>query len=235
MSGTLYLIPTTLGGDSVNRILPPEVIAICNSLRIFIVEEIKTARRFLIKLKIPVPIDELTFYIFNEHSKEINLDTFIQPLLQGQNVGLLSEAGVPAVADPGNEIVKLAHSKNIKVVPLTGPSSIILALMASGLNGQNFAFNGYLPVVKTERIKKIKFFERRSETENQTQIFIETPYRNKHFFTDIIDNCSPNTLLCIACNLTMENEFVKTMTVHEWKKENPDIHKLPAIFLIHKF
>ena len=235
MPGTLYLIPTTLGGDSVNRIIPPEVQNICIGIRIFIVEEVKTARRFIIKLKIPVPIDELTFLVFNEHSKETNLDTFIQPLLQGQDVGLLSEAGVPAVADPGNEIVKLAHSKNIKIAPLTGPSSILLALMASGLNGQNFAFNGYLPVPKPERIKKIKIFERRSETENQTQIFIETPYRNKHLIADIIESCNPNTYLCIACNLTLENEFIKTMTVSEWKKNIPEIHKNPAIFLIHKF
>ena len=179
-----------------------------------------------------INIDELTFFVLDKHTKPYDIPSFLNPIDQGHSIGLLSEAGCPGVADPGADIVLLAHNKKIRVIPMIGPSSILLSVMASGLNGQSFAFNGYLPVEKGDAIKTLKMLEDRSIKEKQTQLFIETPYRNLKILEDIIATCRPQTRLCIACDITTENEFIKTMTVAQWRKNKPDINKRPAIFLI---
>ncbi|NUM37248.1 MAG: SAM-dependent methyltransferase [Candidatus Brocadiae bacterium] len=233
MKGKLYLIPVTLGDSNVSDVIPEKVVQIINTIDHYIVEDERSARRFLKKAGIVKAIQDLTFFPLDKHASSAPKGFF--PLLdQGKHIGLLSEAGCPGVADPGSDIVKMAHIKGICVVPLTGPSSIVLALMASGLNGQNFAFRGYIPVPKHERLKKIKDLESISARENQTQIFIETPYRNRYLLEDILAATSPSTKLCIACDLTLETEFVQTKTIQEWAKNIPDIHKRPTIFLLHR-
>lgn len=232
MAPTLYLVPTTLGDVSLAYCIPSQVVEVTRTLRHFIVEDVRTARRYLAKLKMPVAIDELSFYVLNEHTKPEELHALLQPLLGGKPVGLLSEAGVPAVADPGRDVVRIAHQKGIKVVPLVGPSSILLALMASGLNGQSFAFNGYLPVKDQERIQRIRALEKRSVQENQAQIFIEAPYRNAKLLEAFLATCSDSTMLCLAVNLTLENEQVQTQPIAYWKKHKPDINKKPCIFIM---
>ncbi|MBI5219778.1 MAG: SAM-dependent methyltransferase [Bacteroidia bacterium] len=235
MTGKLYLIPSPLGDCPIDNVIPVYIKHIINTIDIYIAEDVRTVRRYLKKAGIVKPVDELIFLILNEHTHGAEIGKLLNPLLEGKNIGLVSEAGVPAIADPGADIVRLAHEKNIDVIPLTGPSSILLAMMASGLNGQNFAFAGYLPVQKNDRIKQIRHLEKKSETENQTQIFIEAPYRNQHLITDIVDNCNPNTYLCIACDITLHTEYIKTKQIKDWNKNIPDINKRPAIFLIHKF
>lgn len=233
MNGNLFLIPNLLGEGNPEEILPANVLRILRELRVFIVEDIRTARRFLSKCKIPAPIDSLTFYELNEHTTATEIIHYLDPAKE-ENIGLLSEAGVPGVADPGADIVRLAHQKNIRVVPLVGPSSILLAVMASGLNGQNFAFNGYLPVKRPERIGKIKQLEKKALLDNQTQVFIEAPYRNMQLLEDILSACSPSTLIGIAADITLGTELIKTQTVEQWRKKMPELHKRPAIFLIGK-
>lgn len=235
MSAKIYLIPTTLGDSPVDNVIPKYVVDIINQTQHYIVENIKTARRYLIKAGIKTKIDDLTFYELNKHSSPNEYASYLNPIKENQNIGIISEAGTPGVADPGADIVAIAHRRNIPVVPLVGPSSILLSVMASGLNGQNFAFIGYLPIKKPERIKRIKELERRSQVENQTQLFIETPYRNQHLLEDIISNCSSETKLCIATDITLETEFIKTKSVKEWEKDIPNLHKRPTIFLIHKY
>lgn len=235
MSAKVYLIPTTLGDSPVDQVIPSYVIDIINSTNHYIVENIKTVRRYLIKAGIKTKIDDLTFYELNKHSSPDQYASYLNPIKDNQNVGIISEAGTPGVADPGAEIVAIAHRKNIPVVPLVGPSSILLAVMASGLNGQSFAFVGYLPIQKQDRIKRIKDLERRSQAENQTQLFIETPYRNNHLFEDLLSTCSAETKIGIAADITLETEYIKTKSVKEWKKEIPNLHKRPSIFLIHKY
>lgn len=235
MTGKLYLIPSPLGDCPIDNVIPVYTKSVINTIEIFIVEDVRTVRRYLKKAGIVKPVDELTFLILNEHTLGSEIGKLLNPILEGKNVGLVSEAGAPGIADPGADIVLLAHEKNIEVVPLCGPSSVLLAMMASGLNGQNFAFAGYLPVQKNERIKQIRQLEKKSETENQTQIFIEAPYRNQHLITDIVENCNPNTYLCIACDITLQTEYIKTKSIKDWKNNLPDINKRPAIFLIHKF
>lgn len=230
----IYLIPTTLGGSSISSVIPGDSETIISDIKFFIVENIRTARRFLKKVNRNIDIDELTFFELNKHTKRREIDNFLIPATAGHNIGVISEAGCPGIADPGAEIVKIAHEKNIRVVPLTGPSSIILSLMASGMNGQNFAFIGYLPVKKPERIKKIREIENYSFTNRQTQIFIEAPYRNNKLLEDIIKTCNDNTRLCIACDITMGSEFIKTKSVRNWRKSIPDINKRPTIFLLLK-
>ena len=231
--GILYLIPSPLGDESdFARIFPPFISQIINSIDDYIVEEERSARRYLRKLNITKPIEQLNFYLLNEHTVIENIELFVHPLLQGRNMGIISEAGVPCVADPGAAIVHIAHKNNIRVVPLTGPSSILLALMASGLSGQNFTFHGYLPVEKSFRIKALKDMERLAVTKKQSQIFIETPYRNRNVLQDIIEHCSLKTQLCIACDITLPEEFIKTRTIEAWKNQLPDIHKRPAIFIL---
>ncbi len=232
MAGKLYLIPNTLGSDVIEDSIPKNVANIAINLSHFIVEDLRTARRFLRKLDRNFDIDSSNFYLLNKRTKPQEFIEFIKPLKAGKDMGIISEAGCPGVADPGAEILKLAHENGITVVPLVGPSSILLALMASGMNGQSFAFNGYLPINRDERIKTIKDLEHLSRTKNQSQIFIETPYRNIDFFNDILKACSPNTRLCVASNLTLEDEFVKTKKISQWKNI-PDINKKPTIFIIH--
>ncbi len=233
MSGNLYLIPSTIGESPVDQVLPNEIKNIINTISCYVVENERTARRFLIKLGIQQAIDDLTFFVLNKHTRKEEIATFLKPC-QVENVGLLSEAGVPAVADPGSEIVALAHQQNIKVVPLVGPSSILLSLMGSGLNGQSFVFHGYLPVKPEERKRKIKEIEQESAKLRQTQIFIEAPYRNNQMLKSLVEICQPGTLLCVACNLTQNDEFIRTMPAKSWSKKLPDLHKKPTIFLLQK-
>ena len=233
MRGRLFLIPSTISDSQANHVIPEYVGKIISNITHYIVENERTARRMLIKLGISIPIDDLTFYILNKHTSKSDIPDFLN-IAESEDIGLLSEAGVPAVADPGREVVSLAHKKNIKVVPLVGPSSILLALMASGLNGQNFAFVGYLPVKSQERIRKIKEIEIRSKFENQSQIFIEAPYRNNQLLNDILITCGNSTLLCLAINITGENERIETHAIEYWRKHKPDVHKKPAIFILHK-
>lgn len=230
----LFLIPTTLGETELDRILPNGNSEIVSSIRFFIVENIRTARRFLKKVNRGINIDELTFFELNQHTKPEEISHFLQPLKVGNDIGIISEAGCPAIADPGADIVALAQQQGYKVVPLVGPSSILLSLMASGFNGQSFAFLGYLPVQQAERVKALKKMESRIYSESQTQIFIETPYRNMKMLDDIIATCQPNTKLCLAVDITLDSEFIKTKPVSAWKSQKPDLNKRPCIFLLYR-
>lgn len=228
----LYLIPTTLGDTTIERVLPPDLKSIISAIPVFIVENLRSARRFLKKVNPAIVIDDLRFFELNEHTDRKELNRFLEPISEGLDIGIISEAGCPAVADPGADVVKLAHTKDIHVIPLVGPSSILLALMASGMSGQNFAFNGYLPVKNPEKAQQIKFLERRMQSEGQTQIFIEAPYRNMQLFDDLLKNCDPQTMLCIAADITLESEFIRAKPVSYWKAHQPDIQKRPTIFMI---
>ena len=231
--GTLYMVPVTLGDDNLSFVIPADVIQIVKGLEYFVVENEKSARRFLGTVKSNKPVRELNFQLLNEHIAEKDLPGLIAPLLAGHNVGMLSEAGCPGIADPGATLAALAHRKGIKVSPLVGPSSILLSLMASGFNGQQFTFLGYLPSDKAARVTKLKEIEKQSERLNETQIFIETPYRNQHMLEDILASCNANTKLCIARNVSLEAELVVSKTIAEWKKNAlPDLHKQPTIFLL---
>ena len=231
--GTLYMVPVTLGDDNISFVIPADVIQLVKGLEYFVVENEKSARRFLATVKSNKPVRELNFQLLNEHTAEKDLPELIAPLLAGHNVGMLSEAGCPGIADPGATLAALAHRKGIKVSPLVGPSSILLSLMASGFNGQQFTFLGYLPSDKAARVIKLKEIEKKSERLNETQIFIETPYRNQHMLEDILASCSTNTKLCIARNVSLEAELVVSKTIAEWKKNAlPDLHKQPTVFLL---
>ncbi|MCF6366786.1 MAG: SAM-dependent methyltransferase [Bacteroidales bacterium] len=232
MKTKIYLIPTSLGESDLQSVIPNNIKMIVESLNFFIVENIRSARRYIRKLSKDKVIDDITFFELNKHTKTNDISSFLQPAFSGNDIGIISEAGNPGIADPGAEIVKIAHRKNIQVIPLVGPSSILLALISSGLNGQNFAFNGYLPVKPPERVKKIQFLENRSKTEKQSQIFMETPFRNMKMLDDILNNCKKNTQLCIATDITLETEFIKTKTIIDWKKQKPQINKRPTIFIL---
>ncbi|NLF41325.1 MAG: SAM-dependent methyltransferase [Bacteroidales bacterium] len=232
--GKLFLIPATIGDAPAEFFLPPAVIEITDKLRDFIVEDQRTARRYLRSIGFKHDFDQVRFHELNKHQPEEGLDSFLNAIHQGRDIGLLSEAGVPCVADPGGLVVALAQRKNIRVVPLVGPSSIILALMASGFNGQNFAFIGYLPVDKNERHKTIKRVENLCYQLNQTHIFIETPYRNQALFEDLLKVCKPGTRLCIASNITCQDELIKSMPVREWEKQALVLQKKPTIFLLYR-
>tara|TARA_R110000787_G_scaffold210882_6_gene320632 strand:- start:4733 stop:5473 length:741 start_codon:yes stop_codon:yes gene_type:complete len=234
MKGKLYLIPTTLGDNEPLEVMPYSVKKIVESIDHYIVENEKSARKFIKKINPKKSQPSLTIMKLDKYAEELETRTFLDACEQGISVGLLSEAGVPAVADPGATIVKLAHEKGIRVVPMVGPSSILMALMASGMNGQNFAFNGYLPIDNSERKKAIKELEKLSKEKNQSQIFIETPYRNEKMFTDLKSSLTPGTLLCIAVDITLPDEYIKTYSVADWKNQSPDLHKRPAIFIIQK-
>lgn len=233
-SGKLYLIPVTLGDSDENRVFPPLNKTIIDSIEDFIVENEKSARRFIKQILPEKSQQSLKLHSLNKFTEATEIPAFLDAAKKGKNMGLLSEAGCPGVADPGAEIVKLAHRFNIQVVPLVGPSSILLAMMASGMNGQSFTFHGYLPIDKKERKHEIKQLERISLEKNQAQIFIETPYRNMKFLEDLIQNLHPSTRICVACDLTLGTEFIKTATASEWKKIKADLHKRPAIFIIQK-
>jgi len=232
MSGKVYLIPNTLGDTAMGEVIPAGVIEILHSLNHFIVEDIRNARRFLVKSAYPHKIDDIVFFELNKHTSFADIPGFLVPCEEGKDIGIISEAGVPAIADPGAIIVEMAHNRNIRVIPLSGPSSILMALMASGLNGQNFAFMGYLPVNKKELSSTLKDMEIRSKRENQTQIFIETPYRNMRLFEEILKICNPATRLCIAKNLTTRDERIIVMAIEEWRKTKIDLNKQPSVFLI---
>ena len=230
--GNLYLIPTPLGETGFDAGLPTINSQILQLIDTFIVEELRTARRFLRKAGYTKDFENVTFHILNEHTPDHEALGMLENCDAGKLTGLLSEAGLPCIADPGNIIVRLAHRKGIRVVPLTGPSSIMLALMASGLNGQNFAFHGYLPVKPDERNKALRELELAASRGNQTQIFIETPYRNLAMLESIVKTCHPSLMLCIAVDLTLETEWIRSMPIVEWKRQKPDLHKRPAVFLL---
>ncbi len=232
--GTLYLIPVPLAEHASAKSFTPYLVDTINHIREYIVENSKTARRFLKEAGLKTPQSELIVHDYGKHNRDSNTTDFFKGLLAGKDVGLMSEAGCPGIADPGAEIVALAHKKGIKVVPLVGPGSILLALMASGFNGQSFTFHGYLPIDKLQRANKLKELEALAERHNQTQLFIETPFRNNPMLEEILRSCNPQTRLCIACNLTADDEFIQTKTILEWKKQVPELHKKPAVFLIYK-
>lgn len=232
--GNLYLIPTTLGDNNPLDVLPISIKRTIEDTNIFIVENEKIARRFIKKITPEKSQPSLKIFHLNKFTKTSELPDYLTPCLNGLNIGLLSDAGCPGIADPGAEIVKIAHQNNIKVIPLVGPSSIFLAIMSSGMNGQSFTFNGYLPIDKGERKSEIKRLERLSFERNQSQIFIETPYRNNKMLEDLTSVLESNTNICVACDITLSTEFIKTKTANAWKKNKVDLHKRPTIFIIHK-
>lgn len=230
----LYLIPVLLGDTIVERVLPAYNLEVVHGIRHFIVEDVRSARRFLKKVDKDFDIDGSQFYPLNKHTSPEEISGYLKPLEEGHSMGVISEAGCPAVADPGADVVALAQRKHLKVIPLVGPSSIILSVMGSGFNGQSFAFNGYLPIEAADRAKRLKLLEQRAYTEQQTQIFIETPYRNNRLVQDILATCRPQTRLCIAANITCEEEYIVTRSLKEWRGNVPDLSKQPCIFLIYK-
>ena len=234
-SGTIYMIPCPISDErAVWDVLPAANLAVMNSLDYFIVENVRSARRFLSKAGVERRIEELEFVELNEHTRSVHdVERMLKPVLEGRSAGVISEAGVPGVADPGADVVALAHRKGVRVVPLVGPSSILMAIMASGLNGQSFAFVGYLPVKEPERIKRLKELERRAMSENQAQLFIEAPYRNIKLFETMLKTLSPKLKLTVAVDITSPEEFIKTRTIEEWRKSGmPDMAKRPTIFLL---
>ena len=234
MAASLFLIPATLGDTAISKALPDYNKTVILSIKYFIVENIRTARRFLKKTDPCININELTFFTLNKHTSKESIASFLNPVKDGFSVGIISEAGCPAIADPGAEVVAIAQQENIRVVPLVGPSSILLALMASGFNGQCFAFHGYLPIDNEQRIKTLKILEQKIYSENQTQLFIETPYRNNKMLEDILKTCKSSTKLCIAADITLESEYIKTYNISEWKKQKPDLSKRPCIFALYR-
>lgn len=234
MKGKLYLIPTTLGDTEPLEVMPLSVKKVIEQIDYFIVENEKSARRFIKKITPKKSQPSLKIMLLDKYANEIETRSYLDACKEGINVGLLSEAGVPAVADPGATIVKLAHENNVQVVPLVGPSSILMAIMASGMNGQSFAFNGYLPIDKSDRKRAIKELEKLSKDKNQSQIFIETPYRNEKMLADLKVALHPSTNLCIACDITLPSEYIKTYSIKDWSRQKPDLHKRPAIFIIQK-
>ncbi|HXU92403.1 MAG TPA: SAM-dependent methyltransferase [Gallionella sp.] len=231
--GTLYLIPCTLGDTPAEQVLPQYVINIARKLKHYVVEQPKTSRQFLSALKHEQPIQSLHFATLNEHTQARELNDLLAPLLAGEDVGIISEAGCPGIADPGADLVNLAHRNGIRVVPLVGPSSILLSLMASGLNGQCFAFHGYLPIEEIERKKAISTLEAESAKRRQTQLFIETPYRNEKLFGALLAHCRPQTLLCVASDITLPGEQILTHSIAQWKAmPPPQLNKRPSLFLL---
>lgn len=233
-SGKLYLIPTTMGAANPTEVLPTHVKGIVEQIDIYIAENEKTARRHIKKLVPEKPQSILKFFSLNKFTKATDIPSFLNDCKEGESIGLISEAGCPGVADPGAEVVKIAHQQGIQVVPLVGPSSILLAMMGSGMNGQRFTFNGYLPIDKKERKKEIKDLERISQEKQEAQIFIETPYRNNKLLEDLFRTLHPATQLCLACDLTLPSELIITKSISDWKKTKTDLHKRPAIFIIQK-
>ena len=235
MTGKLYLIPTSLGDSAPLETIPISIKKIIESIDVYIVENEKSARRFIKDVSSGKSQSSLTLFTLNKFTDPLEIPLYLEECYKGNNIGLLSDAGCPAVADPGAEVVKIAHEKNIKTIPLVGPSSILLAMMSSGMNGQNFAFNGYLPIEKVERKSKMKQLEKRSFDENQSQLFIETPYRNNSVLEDLYKTLNSDTKICVACDLTLPTEYIKTQTAKQWKHSKLDFHKRPAIFIIHKY
>ncbi len=231
MAGNIYLIPVTLGGDDFLKVIPEKVISLTIGLRYFIVEDIRSARRFLRLIDKGFPIDDTQFLELNEHTKESEISDYLEPALKGSDIGIMSEAGLPGIADPGARIIALAHRKKLRVIPLSGPSSIILALISSGFNGQNFTFNGYLPVKPAERIIRIREIEKRAH-EGFSQIFMETPYRNQKMFESLITECNNDTLLCIAADITLPSEDIRSMKISDWKRNVPFLNDKLVVFVL---
>lgn len=231
--GKVYLIPTVIAEDTMDQTLPASIKLTVNNLKYFLVENVRTARRFLSALGIKNPIDNLHFEELNKRTSEVELKHLFAPVMQGENIGIMSEAGCPGVADPGALAVNFAHEHHIQVIPLVGPSSFLLALMASGFNGQSFVFHGYLPIDKAERNKAVKQLEKQAHDQHQTQIFMETPYRNNQLFDAVLKNCRNTTKLCVARGVTGPDEYIKTMSIGDWKKNKSDLHKIPTVFLIY--
>lgn len=235
MENALYLLPVTLGDTEIDNVLPSYNREIIRQIKFFIVENVRSARRFLKKVDRDINIDELTFYLMDKHTDAAKMASYLKPLEEGSAMGVISEAGCPAVADPGTDVVAVAQRKNLRVIPMVGPSSIIMSVMGSGFNGQSFAFNGYLPIEPAERTKRIKQLETRAYTEDQTQLFIETPYRNHKMLEELLRTCKPSTRLCIASGITCAEEYIHTHAIAEWKKiKLHDLSKIPTIFLIYK-
>lgn len=235
MEPALYMIPVTMGDTPIEQVLPAYNKEIILQLKHFIVEDIRTARRFLKKVERSIDIDRLTFYELNKRTPKSKFSSYLDALQQGESMGVMSEAGCPGVADPGADVVAIAQRKGMKVVPLVGPSSILLGVMASGFNGQSFAFHGYLPIDSKERMNKLRDLERRIDQYDETQLFIETPYRNHKMLADILQYCKSQTKLCIAANITCSDEFIQTKSIGEWKeKGSPNLAKIPCIFLLYK-
>jgi 16S rRNA (cytidine1402-2'-O)-methyltransferase len=233
-SSTLFLIPVPLADGTSPQVIPSHNSHILNTIKTYIVENEKTARRWLKEMGLQTPQSELKMLTYGKHSDKTDLSMYLKVLLSGENVGLMSEAGCPGVADPGSEIVELAHKNGIRVVPLIGPSSILLALMASGFNGQSFTFHGYLPIDKSQRAKRIKELEATAQRHHQTQIFIETPFRNNQLLEEILRSCQSHTRLCVACNLTSSEEKIISLPIEQWRSRKIDLHKKPTIFLLFK-
>ncbi len=231
MAGNIYLIPVTLGGDDFLKVIPEKVISLTRELRCFIAEDIRSARRFLRMIDREFPIDDTLFFELNEHTGDSEISGFMEPVINGSDTGVMSEAGLPGIADPGAKVISLAHKMNIKVIPLSGPSSIILALISSGLNGQNFSFNGYLPVRPDEKKARIRELEKKSH-EGFAQIFMETPYRNQKMFETLISACKNDTMLCVAADITLSSEDIRTMKISEWKKNIPSLNDKRVIFVL---
>jgi 16S rRNA (cytidine1402-2'-O)-methyltransferase len=231
MKGRIYLIPVLLGGDDYLKVIPEKVLKLTSQLRFFIVEDLRSARRYLRLIDKEFPIDDTIFFELNEHTGESDITHFLEPVLNGSDIGVMSEAGLPCIADPGAGIIALAHKNNITVTPLAGPSSIILALISSGLNGQNFTFHGYLPVKPPERSAKLRELERKSG-EGYAQIFMETPYRAQKLAESIIETCNGDTMLCIASDITLDSEFIRTMRISDWKRNLPSLKGKLVIFVM---
>jgi 16S rRNA (cytidine1402-2'-O)-methyltransferase len=231
VNGRIYLIPVTLGGDDFLYVIPEKVIDITRQLRYFVVEDIRSARRFLRIIDRKFPINDSVFYELNEHTLDSYIEHYLDPSIAGSDIGVLSEAGLPGIADPGAKIIALAHRKGITVTPLSGPSSIIMALISSGLNGQNFTFNGYLPVKPAERSAKLRELEKKAG-EGFTQLFMETPYRNQSMLASIMATCHNDTLLCIAADITLPTESIRTMRISEWKKSLPLLNDRLVVYLM---
>lgn len=232
MAGKIYLLPSQMGDSGINISFPGFNLEIIQQINYYVVENERTARRQLIRMGIQTAIDDLTFFILDKHTKEQEILPFFKPLEDNKDIAVLSEAGAPGIADPGSLFITMAHKKNIGIVPLVGPSSIFMGLMASGFNGQQFCFHGYLPVKSPQRKQKIKDLEKKVKQKGETQIFIETPYRNNQMLDELLQTCFPDTKLCIASMITTDDEFIKTKTIKEWKQKKSDLHKLPTVFLL---
>jgi 16S rRNA (cytidine1402-2'-O)-methyltransferase len=234
LKGNLYLIPAALSTGDLDFQIPAANRSLINDLDEYIVENVRTARRFLKQSGFRSNFDHVKFHVLDKFTPDHIVPDFLNNALTGKSIGLLSEAGYPCIADPGQKVVRIAHHKGIRVIPLVGPSSILMALISSGFNGQNFVFHGYLPIEKKERVRTIKAIENEAVRKDQTQIFMETPFRNNAMLDDILATCSDNTQLCIACNITGDDEFIKTLSISQWKKNKPDLNKKPGIFLIYR-
>ena len=232
--GRIILIPADLGSDDIQHVWPSANLTMIGHIRHFIVENERSARRFLRRAGFKAPFDEVTFYLLNKHTQPGEPAGFLKPAENGFDTGLLSEAGLPCIADPGQEVVAMAQRTGIRVIPLVGPSSLLLALMASGFNGQHFLFHGYLPIDRNTRIKAIREIEQAAYRLNQTQLFMETPYRNDRLMHELVTTCDPDTLLCVACDLTLPTEFIQTRRIGDWKKNMPGLNKRPGIFLLYR-